>query len=110
MMNNHQDRISKVFTFILYNGREVFPVKMKRRGTGNIAFRVSPGGTGGNVLEVCEEVNEKEMVRKVFDEGYAVRCQSLDRQVRGLYKIGHRSVKEVRRELPYQTASASEHE
>jgi hypothetical protein len=94
---NLQDRISRKFSFILNNGTEVFPVQMKRRDTGTIAFRVSLGGAGGNTLEAGEEVDEETMVRKVLEEGYAVRCKSLDGSTNGLYKHGHRSVREVRR-------------
>jgi HNH endonuclease len=92
-----QERISRAFSFILNSGTELFPVQMKRRGTGSIAFRVSPGGAGGNTLEASEEVDEETMVRRVLEEGYAVRCKSLDGNTNGLYKHGHRSVREVRR-------------
>jgi hypothetical protein len=91
-----QERISRIFSFILNNGTEVFPVQMKRRDTGVIAFRISPGGTGGNTLVACEEVDEDTMVRKVLMECYAVRCKSLDGNTNGLYKHGQRSVREVR--------------
>jgi len=96
-MATSQERISRKFSFVLNNGTEVFPVQMKRRDTGSIAFRISPGGTGGNTLEASEEVEEETMVRKVLNEGYAVRCRSLDGNTNGLYKHGHRSVREVRR-------------
>ncbi|MFW5454364.1 hypothetical protein [Thioalkalivibrio sulfidiphilus] len=96
-MPTAQERISRRFSFILNNGTEVFPVQMKRRDTGTIAFRVSPGGTGGNTLEASEEVDEETMVWKVLEEGYAVRCKSLDGNMNGLYKHGHRSVREIRR-------------
>lgn len=96
-MTTLQERISRKFSFILNNGIEVFPVKMKRRETGAIAFRVSPGGTNGNTLEACEEVDEHTMIQKVLVEGYAVRCKSLDGNTHGLYKQGERSVREVRR-------------
>lgn len=92
-----QERISRKFSFILNNGTEVFPVKMKRRDTGVIAFRISPGGTGGNTLESSEEVDEDTMIRKALEEGWAVRCKSLDGNTSGLYKKGERSVHEVRR-------------
>ncbi|MBC7609273.1 MAG: HNH endonuclease, partial [Polaromonas sp.] len=91
-----QETISRKFSFILNNGTEIFPVQMKRRSTGAIAFRVSPGGKGANTLEASEEVNEKTMARKVIVEGYAVRCKSLDGNTNGLYKHGHRSVREIR--------------
>lgn len=91
-----QDRFSRAFCFILNTGKEIYPVKMKRRDTGNIAFRISPGGKGGNTNKASEEVDEATMIRKVLKEGYAVRCSSLDGEINGLYKRGHRSVYEVR--------------
>ena len=92
-----QSRFSRAFSFVLNNGKEVFPVQMKRQDTGAVAYRVSRGGTGGNTLESGEEVDEPTMIRKVIDLGYAVRCSSLDGNTKGLYKPGHRSVREVRR-------------
>lgn len=92
-----QERISRRFSFLLKNGAEVFPIQMKRRQTGKIAFRVSPGGKRGNTLEASEEVDEETMVRKVLEEGYAVRCKSLDGAITGLYKHGYRSVQTIRR-------------
>lgn len=92
-----QERFSLAFSFILKSGAEVFPVQMKRRSSGNVAFRISRGGTGGNTLRRGEEVEESIMIRKVLDEEYAVRCSSKDGSIRGLYKQGHRSVLEVRR-------------
>lgn len=92
-----QDRFSKAFSFILKNGTEVFPVKMKRKETGAIAYRVSRGGTGGNTLASGEEVDEAMMIHKVVELGYAVRCSSLDGKTYGLYMLGKRSVHEMRR-------------
>ena len=98
-MANDQDRYSRALFFVLHNGTEVFPVRMKNRSTGQIAYRVSPGGTGGNTLEVSEEVDEETMINKVLNFDFAVRCASLNGSVRGLYKKGQRSVREVRREI-----------
>lgn len=95
-MAAEQDRFSHAFSFILNNGTELFPVQMKRRDTGKIAYRVSRGGTGGNTLEAGEEADESTMIHKVLDLGYAVRCSSLDGKTKGLYKPGQRSVREVR--------------
>ncbi len=94
-----QNRISRKFCFVLNNGTKVFPAQMERRDTGNIAFRVSPGGTGGNTLEATLEVDEETMVHKVLKEGWAVRCKSVNGKTNGLYKHGHRSVSEVILEL-----------
>jgi hypothetical protein len=83
---------SRAFSFVLRNGAEVFPVKMRSRATGRSAFRVSPGGTGGNKLDVTEQVEEGIMIGRVLDEGYAVRCSTLDGSLRGQYRQGGRSV------------------
>lgn len=94
-MSIHQERVSRRVRFILKNGLEVFPVMMKRRDTGNLAFRVSRGGTGGNTLACGEEVDEETMLRKILDQGFAVRCTSLDGSTKGLYRISGRAVHEV---------------
>lgn len=96
-MAAQQDRFSRAFSFVLNDGTEMFPVQMKRRDNGVLAYRVSRGGTGGNTIESGEEVDEATMIRKVFDHGYSVRCASLDGRTRGLYMQGKRSVREVRR-------------
>jgi hypothetical protein len=96
-MPKDQDRFSRAFCFVLKTGKEIYPVKMKRRETGNISFRISAGGKGGNTVEASEEVDEATMIHKVLNDGFAVRCSSLDGEVNGLYKHGHRSVLEVRR-------------
>lgn len=98
-----QDRFCRHFSFVLASEIEVFPVMMKRRETGRIAFRVSVGGTSGNTKAAGEEVDENEMVKKVLDQGYAVRCSSLDRKTTGLYKPGERSVREIKRHSTLHT-------
>lgn len=94
-----QDRFSRAFSFVLNNGTELFPVQMKRRDTGMVAYRISRGGAAGNTLEAGEETDEATMIHKVLNLGYAVRCSSLDGNTKGLYKPGQRSVREVRREV-----------
>lgn len=89
------NRMSRKFCFVLKDGTKVFPFQMERRDTGNIAFRVSPGGMGGNTLVASVEVDEETMVHKVLKEGYAVRCKSVNGKTTGLYKHGHRAVMEV---------------
>ena len=93
------ESFSFVFSFILCDGAEVFPVQIKRRDNGRVSFRISRGGAAGNTLESGEEVDEVTMVRKVLDEGYAVRCSSKDGSIKGLYKQGRRSVREVKRHM-----------
>lgn len=95
-MARDQDRFSRVLCFVLKSGKEIYPVKVKRRETGNIAFRVSLGGARGNTVKASEEVDELTMIQRVLNDGFGVRCSSLDGEVNGLYKAGHRSVQEVR--------------
>lgn len=84
--------ISSKLSFVLHNGIRVFPHQMKRRDTGQVAFRIS---AGGNTLADSEDVDEETMIRKVLREGFSVRCRSLDGKTTGLYKPGYRSVREV---------------
>ena len=93
-MATRQERISRAFCFIRNDGVELYPVRMERRGTGAVSFRVSKHG---NKLDDCEELaDEQAMVDKVLRQGYAVRCTSLDGTVFGLYKKDGRSIREVR--------------
>ena len=96
-MAANQERFSTAFSFILNSGIEVFPVQIKRRDNGNLAFRVSRGGTGGNTLKSGEEVDEATMIHKALNGNDAVRCSSTDGSTKGLYKQGHRSVREIKR-------------
>lgn len=88
---------SRRFSFELKDGTELFPVRMKNQQTGEVAFRVSQGGAGGNTkkggLEVQDEV---EMMRYVLELGYSVRASSLDKNTKGLYKANGHSVTQVR--------------
>lgn len=96
-MTRKTSDFSGAFSFVLHSGQEVFPVKMRSRATGLLAFRVSPGGTGGNTLAATEQVDEPTMVQRALVDGFGVRCSSLDGLVHGQYKAGHRAVKEIRR-------------
>lgn len=91
------DLFSRRFSFVLKTGEELFPVRMKNRQTGQVSFRVSKGGTGGNTKESGIEVeDENEMVRYVLELGYGVRAATLDNKKYGLYKPDGRSVAQVR--------------
>ncbi len=91
------DVFSRHLSFVLNNGTELFPVRVKNRQTGKVAFRVSEGGTNGNTKANGLEVeDEMEMVRYVLDLGYSVRASSLDSNTNGLYKARGRAVAEVR--------------
>ncbi|PPD51391.1 MAG: hypothetical protein CTY12_08090 [Methylotenera sp.] len=90
-----QERVSRRFSFILKSGVEVFPVLVKDSMTNNIAFRVTPGGTGSNLNINQDQVDEEAMVLRVLSHNYSVRCSSLDGKTTGLYKNGARSVEKV---------------
>lgn len=90
------DVFSRRFSFVLKNGKEVFPVRMKNRQSGLVAFRVSKGGRGGNTKENGLEVqDENEMVHYVLELGYSVRASTIDKKPSGLYKQDGRSVERV---------------
>lgn len=66
---------------------------MRNRDTGKVAFRISPGGKGGNTKESSsEEIDASIVFEKVTVDRWAVRVASLDRKTEGLYKIGHKSI------------------
>jgi hypothetical protein len=88
-----QDRFSKLFYLVHNSCDKLYPVRMKGRDTGNVAFKVSPGGEGGNTnAKSIEILDEHEMKSYVFDHGYAVRASTLNGSRKGLYKIGQRSI------------------
>jgi len=51
-----QDRFSRALCFVLAGGVEIYPVRVKRRDTGKLAFRIS---RNGNTL-VCSRFNRTE--------------------------------------------------
>lgn len=88
---------SRAFSFILDTGVEVFPVKVRHRDSGELAFRISVGGKRGNIVGEKETpVDEATMTTRVLNDGYSVRCASVDGKVRGLYSPTGRSVVKVK--------------
>jgi hypothetical protein len=88
-----QDQFSKLFYLAHESGDKLYPVRIKGRDTGRVAFKVSPGGDGGNTNAKSKEIlDEHEMKSYVFDHDYAVRASTLNRSREGLYKIGQRSI------------------
>ncbi len=84
---------SELFYLEHNSGDKLYPVKMKNKESGKVAFRVSPGGTGGNTKEAGQELEcESEVKRLVFDLGYAVRAATKNKSRTGLYKIGMKSI------------------
>ena len=79
------DIFGKTFCLVHKNGQRLYPVRMKNRDTGKVAFRISPGGKGGNTKDAgSEETNESVVFEKVTVDRWAVRVASLDRKTEGL--------------------------
>jgi hypothetical protein len=94
----HPERLSRALSFVLHCGIEVHPYRMENSTSGKLAFRVSPGGKKGNTLALTHEVDEAEMLARVLEQGWAVRCRSLDGSISSSqYKVGHRAVAEIKR-------------
>lgn len=90
------NRICDRVRFILHDGTEMFPVRMKNRATGLVCFRLSEGGAGGNTKERSIEIkDESDMIQKVCHEDMAVRLISSDGKRQGLYRSSGRSVRSV---------------
>lgn len=92
-MTIDQDRFSTALSIVLKSGVAVYPVHVKQRDTGEVAFRIS---RGGNTRQDSENVDEATMLQRVRSGQYAVRCSSRDGKTQGLYKIHGRSVASVR--------------
>ena len=97
-----EDRFGRSFCLVHESGELLYPVRVKNRDTGRLAFRVSKGGTGSNTkASGREEDDESTVHRLVQHDGWAVRVSSLDRAVKGLYKIRERSIVEFRDLRPH---------
>jgi len=88
---------SELFSYKFYlahkDGHKLYPIRIKNRESGNIAFRISEGGKGGNTKEAGLEVTDEEQVKDyVLNKGFAVRVSTVDKNIKGLYKVGHRSI------------------
>ncbi|WP_156498491.1 hypothetical protein [Oleiphilus sp. HI0079] len=91
------EKYSNLFYLLHESGDKLYPVRMKNRDNGQVAFRVSKGGTGGNTKEAGKEImDEQEMKNLVLNEGYAVRAETkTGTKRRGLFKIDQRSIMKV---------------
>ena len=81
------------FHLVHKDGHKLYPIRVKSIKTGKVAFRVSEGGKNGNTLEAGLEILDEDQVKDyVINKGFAVRASTLDKKVKGLYKIGQRSI------------------
>ncbi len=82
-----RERLSQRLVFEMRDGDQMFPVRMKNRETGEVNFRLSEGGTGGNTKEKSIEIeSEDEMIRMVVQEKMAVRLNNRTGTRFGLYR------------------------
>jgi hypothetical protein len=89
------DLISKKLILVHANGANLYPVRMKDRDTGRVAFRLSKrGNTKKDSIEVVDEL---EMIRKVTKENYMVRARTVKPVSQGgsvgLYRLQERSIR-----------------
>lgn len=90
---SENDRFGNLFYLVHESGDKLYPVRIKNRDTGKIAFRVSKGGAGGNRKDAGIEVEDEYQMKKyVLEQGYAVRASTVDKSRYGLFKIGQRSI------------------
>lgn len=85
-----------MFCLVHDSGDVLYPVKMKNRDTGVLAFRISPGGVGGNTKTIGREEEDEAIVFARVQGGWAVRASTLDRTRAGLYKIEQRCIREFK--------------
>lgn len=76
------------------SGVKLYPVRMKNRDTGTVAYRLSKkGNTKPDSIEV---VDEDDMILKVLEQGYAVRARTVEPNsqggISGLYKINQQAI------------------
>jgi len=82
--------------FVLHDGTQMFPIRMKDRASGRVAFRLSKDDTGGNTKDQSqEEDDEATMVDMVCKQNRAVRLSNADGSRQGLYRKSGRSVRYV---------------
>lgn len=92
------ERISRKLELVHSSGALLYPVRIKNRDTGRIAFRLSEqGNTKGDSIEVEDE---QAMIDKVLNGNYMVRARTLEPASRGglagLYRLKERSIRDHR--------------
>jgi hypothetical protein len=91
-----KERFCGRLKFVLHDGTELFPVRMKSRDSGKVAFRLTAAGTAGNTKDTIEEVEaENQMIELVCKQNRAIRLYSADSSRQGIYRRTGRSVRFV---------------
>lgn len=91
-----QGQYSNLFYFIHSSGEKLYPVTIKNKSTGQVAYIVSKGGKEGNKREnAIEVIDEAELITLVLQKGFAVRASTKSKARKGLYKPDQRSILRV---------------
>jgi hypothetical protein len=90
------ERICSRVLFVLHDGTQLFPIRVKDQKTSNVAFRLSKDDTGGNTKDKSEEVDdEATMIDLVCKQNRAIRLSNADGSRQGIYRKTGRSVRHV---------------
>lgn len=82
--------------FVLHDGAVMFPVRMKNRDSGRVAFRLTTGTGSGNTKDASDEVEgEDQMIDLVCRHNRAIRLSTADGTRQGIYRRTGRSVRFV---------------
>lgn len=90
------ERFCARLKFVLHDGAVMFPVRMKNRASGKVAFRLTTGTSSGNTKDASEEVEgEDQMIDLVCQHNRAIRLSTADGTRQGIYRRTGRSVRFV---------------
>lgn len=82
--------------FIHADGTRVYPVAIRNRATGRVAFNLARPGTNSHHREAAIEiVDEAEVVRQVLLNGMKARCQGLNGEHKGQFSPSGRNIVRV---------------
>lgn len=94
-----KSRHSNNFCLIHKSGDLLYPVRIRDRETGVVAFRLSRGGANGNTKALSLEENDEDLLlSRVVEDGWAIRASTLSGRRQGLYKLGRRNVIGIRQD------------
>ena len=82
--------------FIHTDGSRLYPVAIRNRATGRVAFNLARPGTASHHREAAIEVeDEGEVVRQILLNGMKVRCQGVNGDHKGQFSPTGRNVVRV---------------
>ncbi len=87
------EKFAETFHFLHTSGDKLYPVKIKDRVTGKLAWRVSEDGNRKD--SSIEAFDEAELRNYVLSRKYAVRAATKNSDRKGLYRPNQRSLVSV---------------